>query len=187
MGALTKYMTVDTRLIFVRHGDAVITQPEQPRTLTPLGMNQARAAAAALADRPISQLWSSSMARAEQTAAVIGESLGRPIQLDDRLRERKNEDPAPGVTAADDDPAYVLERLRSMVADVVDACRGRTALLVTHAGITGSGLVAMCGNLSWEYVAEHPLGNCSISEIMVDRVGNWVCLTWDGRPIVNTR
>lgn len=167
-----------TRLIFVRHGDAVISQPGQPRTLTPTGAEQARAAANALADRTIAGIWSSSMARADQTATIIGRRLNLPVQLDDRLRERKDEDPAPGITAADDDPDIVLERLTSMVTDIIETCPGQTALVVTHGGITTHGLLTMCDNLDENYVASHQLGNCSISEIVVDD-SKWTCLTWD--------
>lgn len=169
-----------TRLIFVRHGDAVITEPGRPRTLTPTGAKQAKTAGNALANRTIAGIWSSSMARAEQTAAILGGLLNLPVQLDDRLRERQDEDPAPGIAAPDDDPDFVLQRLNSMVTDIIGACPGQTALVVTHGGITTHGLLRMCENLDEEYVAAHQLGNCAISEVVIDDSGEWTCISWDG-------
>lgn len=172
------------QLIFVRHGDAVISQAGMPRMLTPAGISQANEVARVLAGRTIAKVWSSSMVRAEQTAAVIGESLGLPVLLDDRLRERQDEDPAPGVTAADDDPADVLERFSSMVGEIIAACPEQTALIVTHGAITTRGLLTMCSNLDEDYVAAHPLGNGAIVEVNVDQAGDATCLSWGGQSLV---
>ncbi|WP_152362252.1 histidine phosphatase family protein [Microlunatus speluncae] len=172
-----------TKIIFVRHGDAVITTPGMPRSLTELGRRQAQALVPALSHRVIIAIWSSSMLRAKQTAEIIGAALGLPINPDDRLRERRDEDPAPGVTAENDDPATVLHRLLSIVTEASVRHRSQTVLFVTHGGITALGLSSRCHNLSRQYVDANPLINTAVSEITVDPSGVWTCLTWNGQPV----
>ena len=84
-------------MILLRHGqsefnlaftqtrrDPGITDPK----LTPLGHEQALAAAAALADRGITRILASPYTRALQTAQPVAEALGLPIQIHPVVRER---------------------------------------------------------------------------------------------------
>jgi broad specificity phosphatase PhoE len=82
-----------TRIIFVRHGmtrenELRIMQGAQPTELTPQGRIQAAAAAQALkAYEPVA-LYSSNYVRACQTADIISEVMGLPVQENTRLREQ---------------------------------------------------------------------------------------------------
>jgi len=55
--------------------------------LSERGRSQAQAAAAHLAGRGVTVIYSSDLLRAKQTAAIIGERLGLEVKLDRRLRE----------------------------------------------------------------------------------------------------
>ena len=97
------------RLVLVRHADAAPGSPDELRTLTPVGREQARALGKQLASeglRPDTVL-SSPLLRARETAAGLG--LGE-AEADDRL--------APGAT---------VESLRAAVAG-----RGDTVVAVAH-------------------------------------------------------
>ena len=60
---------------------------EDPR-LTPLGHDQAAAAAEALAERPIRRIVASPYTRALQTAAPTARALGLPVRIHPGVRER---------------------------------------------------------------------------------------------------
>jgi len=83
-----------TTLHLVRHGQSEwnLTGRLQGQTghvpLTPLGVEQAAAAARALAGRDIAAVHASDLRRARQTAEVIAAALGLPVQLDAGLREQ---------------------------------------------------------------------------------------------------
>lgn len=84
-------------MLLVRHGqsefnaaftltrvDPGIPDPE----LTPTGRRQAEAAAAALAAHGVRRLVASPYTRTLQTASIIAGTLGLPIEIDPRVRER---------------------------------------------------------------------------------------------------
>ena len=85
------------RMILLRHGQsefnlhftATRRDPgiEDPR-LTPLGQDQARAAADALADAGLTRIIASPYTRALQTAAPVAERLGLPVMVTTAVRER---------------------------------------------------------------------------------------------------
>lgn len=71
------------RIIFVRHGE-----PDYEHDcLTETGHRQAAAAAERLADMGISEIFSSPMGRAQQTAAYTAERLGLPVRTLDYMHE----------------------------------------------------------------------------------------------------
>jgi probable phosphoglycerate mutase len=75
------------RVILARHGEAAVPSDGGPRVLTSTGELQSVALAQMVADRRVAALWSSTLARAQQTAALVGERLSLPLTPDDRLRE----------------------------------------------------------------------------------------------------
>ncbi len=81
-----------TRLVLVRHGqtDWNLEGRYQGQTDLPLnaaGRAEASALAEQLAGRPLEAIYSSNLRRAHETASIIAERLGMPVQIDGRLRE----------------------------------------------------------------------------------------------------
>jgi broad specificity phosphatase PhoE len=80
-------------IYLVRHGQSHVnltdlTASHRDEPLTDVGQAQAAAVAQYIAESlPVSRLISSTVQRAAQTARVISESIGVPVQWDDRLRE----------------------------------------------------------------------------------------------------
>ena len=71
------------RIVFVRHGE-----PDYANDcLTPLGREQAKAAAIRLKEEGIEEIWSSPLGRAQETAQATSELLGLPVRTLDFMRE----------------------------------------------------------------------------------------------------
>ena len=84
-----------TTVHLLRHGevfnpDGVLYGRLPGYHLSELGAEMAEGAAEALKHRPITQVWSSPMERAQQTAAPLADELGLDVVLDDRLLEATN-------------------------------------------------------------------------------------------------
>jgi broad specificity phosphatase PhoE len=77
----------------MRHGQSVWNaehrwQGHGDPELTPLGREQARTAGERLASAGIERLVASDLARARETAEIVGEVLGLALEIDERWRER---------------------------------------------------------------------------------------------------
>jgi probable phosphoglycerate mutase len=88
-------MTTPTTIILCRHGESEGNREARfgghgPTPLTELGRAQALATGRSLAGaaQAIDAIYSSDLARAEQTAQIIGDTLGIPVQTTPTLRER---------------------------------------------------------------------------------------------------
>jgi 2,3-bisphosphoglycerate-dependent phosphoglycerate mutase len=82
-----------TRILLIRHGEtdwnaAGRLQGHSDTPLNATGREQARRAAQRLAPEPVQGLYSSDLARAFETATIIGEVLGLPVVPSPPLRER---------------------------------------------------------------------------------------------------
>ena len=82
-----------TTLLLVRHGETDWNadgrlQGHTDRPLSDYGRRQARKLAAELCGEEIEAIYSSDLARARETAEIVGEQLGLPIELDPELREK---------------------------------------------------------------------------------------------------
>jgi 2,3-bisphosphoglycerate-dependent phosphoglycerate mutase len=191
------------RIILARHGDAATPDGGGPRLLTPRGIAQSEALAEVALEMRVATLWASTMERAQQTAAVVGDRLGLAVVGDDRLRELLNDEHWTPPLCDKDEPGDVyaawlagdldgtifgetghdvVERLRSVVEDVADRCRGEAALLVSHGGIIELGLTHLSRNVTAAFVDAHPLDNGETVELEVDSSG-WVCTRWAGSPL----
>jgi broad specificity phosphatase PhoE len=85
-------MPNDARLILIRHGQTEWNatgrwQGQADPPLNDLGRAQARQTAQELISHDIDVLISSDLARARETAEIIGVAIGLPVQLEPRLRE----------------------------------------------------------------------------------------------------
>ncbi|GAB4216628.1 MAG: histidine phosphatase family protein [Rhodoferax sp.] len=82
-----------TRLIVIRHGETAWNvdtriQGHRDIALNETGVQQARAAAQALADEAIAAIYASDLQRAWMTAQAIAQRSGAPLTADPALRER---------------------------------------------------------------------------------------------------
>jgi len=82
-----------TTLLLVRHGETDWNaegrlQGHTDRPLNDHGRRQATALASELAHERLDALYASDLARARETADIVGERLGLPVVLDPDLRER---------------------------------------------------------------------------------------------------
>ncbi|MDB5889375.1 MAG: phosphoglycerate mutase [Polaromonas sp.] len=86
-------MTEATRIIAIRHGEtlwnaATRIQGQLDIPLNETGHRQARRLAAALKDEPITAIYASDLARAQQTASYLASELGLAVRPEPAIRER---------------------------------------------------------------------------------------------------
>ena len=98
------------RVLVVRHAEAGPGEPDELRTLTPAGRDQARELGRRLADAGIATVLTSPLVRARETAAAIGREVGVVPESEELL--------APGATT---------DSLRAAVAD-----RAEPVVVVGH-------------------------------------------------------
>ncbi len=174
-------MTAPPGIHVVRHGQSTWNaagrvQGQVPHVpLTPLGEQQARAAARRLAGSGARAVYSSDLLRAAATAAPIAGLLGVPVTLDPDLRERsmgrlegQRSADAWALPGADwGDPGWsppggesisdVSIRVRRFVRALEQAARGAPVVVVTHGDTAGILLAALRGlpegELPWAALA----------------------------------
>jgi broad specificity phosphatase PhoE len=182
-----------TRVIFLRHGESAhnahtaaepLDEQEGDR-LTTRGLEQARAAGAALAGQGITRLLSSPLRRARETAAAVGEALGfEPVEL-----------PYAHELHAGETFEQALGRVRRLKRELEGGAAGELPLLVTHGIFTrfflldsllGEEFEAPLAGRVWQLGSQ----NCGLTTFAHGEtrdpagtpVGGWVCLTWMARP-----
>lgn len=82
-----------TRFCLIRHGETAWNaegrlQGQVDVSLSPAGEVQAQAAARGLAEERFAAIYASDLARAQQTAAALAQTLGLPVIAHEGLRER---------------------------------------------------------------------------------------------------
>jgi broad specificity phosphatase PhoE len=164
-----------TLLLLVRHGETDWNadgrlQGHTDRPLNDYGRRQARELAARLTGDAVDAIYASDLARARETAEIVGAELGLPVVLDADLRERNWgtwEGLTPGerdtVEFAGESPEEHRERIMRAVHRIAERHPGQRVVVVTHGGsmrriqaaVTGVALpvVASCG--SWGCVHEN--------------------------------
>ncbi|HET8661386.1 MAG TPA: histidine phosphatase family protein [Micromonosporaceae bacterium] len=189
-----------TRLIVWRHGqtewnatDRVQGQYDVP--LSPLGREQAAAAAARLADLHPDVIVASDLRRAADTAAALAAVTGLPVAADPRLRERHLGE-WQGLTlvevrrrwpaeldrwrAGDPSPGCAIEHIEELAKRAAAALReaagrspGGTVVVATHGGAARQGCAGLLG---WPEGVTRTLGglaNCHWTELRDDPVRGW--------------
>jgi 2,3-bisphosphoglycerate-dependent phosphoglycerate mutase len=168
-----------TQLLLVRHGEtdwnaAGRLQGHTDRPLSDYGREQARRLADDLAGEEFDAIYASDLARARETAEIVGTQLNLPILLDPDLRE-KNWGSWEGLTSTErlaidlvgesteEHQRRMLDALGRIAAEHPD---GR-ALVVTHGG-------------SMRRVQTEALG---FAMPVVENCGMWACEWEDGAVV----
>jgi probable phosphoglycerate mutase len=165
-----------TTLLLVRHGETDWNAEGrlQGHTDTPLndfGRRQARTLADALAREDVDAVYASDLARARETAEILGERLALPVALDPDLRE-KDWGSWEGLTAAERETVEPVgetteehrERVLRALRSIARRHPGGRVLVVTHGGCIRRVQAAATG------IAQPVLENC----------GRWTCAYEDG-------
>ncbi len=135
-----------TTLILVRHGEtdwnaAGRLQGHTNRPLNEYGRTQSKRLAEQLAGDGIAAIYASDLARALETAEIIGERLGLPVAVDPDLRE-KNWGTWEGLTSEErlqvefegETTEEHRERVLGAVRRIAERHPGRRIVVVTHGG-----------------------------------------------------
>jgi broad specificity phosphatase PhoE len=191
-------------IYLMRHGQSVVnverrlTCREYAGDLTLLGRQQAHQAADWLADKAIKVIRHSPFYRAEQTAHIIGESLGIVLQVDDDLREMdcgnlesRSDDEAWSIWAdvfkrwlahdtratfpGGESYANGLERFSRALDHTDDSVN---VLLVTHGGITRTVVPYLCVNAAALQRTDN-LANTGMVVLERYDPGRYVCISWN--------
>lgn len=191
----------ERRLILVRHGSTVwntegryTTRSDIP--LSPAGIEQARATAAALASEGIDRILCSPLGRARETAEIIAAAQTRrvpAVTVDDRLTEIDS-GPFEGLTAAEINSGPLAEAhtlwhsdtdpVTPPGAETLESARSRAAAFFADAcGLAGTTLAATHGSLARVLVASVVLGAppAAHRRLWLDNC-HWVVIDLDRRP-----
>ncbi|GAB3266384.1 histidine phosphatase family protein [Nocardioides dilutus] len=184
-------------LVVARHAETEYETNEwadEGGSLTALGRKQAAALGETLAGRRVAHVWTSTMARAVQTAEITAARLGVGVTTRSGLREfgvgehagvPKHLDPFEDTylrwLAGDLDVRIpgsetgreIADRVGSVLREIADLHPGETVLVVSHGGAIGVGVPNLCRM----DVEQARLDNCGTVEIAADADG-WVCTRW---------
>jgi len=190
-----------TRLVLWRHGEtdynaAGRMQGHLDSALTPVGWNQARFAAPALARFSPDLVIASDLRRATDTATVLTEAIGVPLRIDKRLREThlgewqgltgaQVDERAPGdrdrwrtdprwAPPGGESRVEVAERAQEVVADLLrpGADPGETVLLAAHGGLITALTARLLGLPVETWPVLGGIANCHWVELG-RRTGRW--------------
>jgi broad specificity phosphatase PhoE len=166
-----------TTLLLVRHGETDWNaegrlQGQTDRPLSGYGRRQARQLAEELEGEQLEAIYSSDLARARETAEIVGERLGLPVELDPDLRE-KDWGTWEGLTAVERDRTEFAGE--STEAHQERMLRALERISELHPG-TGRVLVVTHGG-SMRRVQTAALG---MALPVVENCGRWLCACENG-------
>ncbi len=167
-----------TTLLLVRHGETDWNadgrlQGQTDRPLNDYGRRQAQQLAETLETDKLEAIYSSDLARARETAEIVGERLGLPVALDPDLRE-KDWGNWEGLTPVERDrvefvgettEAHQERTLRALRRIAERHAGDRPVLVVTHGG-------------SMRRVQTVAMG---MALPVVENCGRWLCAYENGR------
>jgi broad specificity phosphatase PhoE len=186
-----------TTFVIARHAEAEYETSEwddEGGSLTLRGRRQAAELAASLRTRRVAHVWTSTLARAVQTAEIAAAALGVGVTTRMGLREFSSGDLAG--TTRDLDPfretyarwldgeldlrlpggetaLEVVDRFGAVLQEAADLHPGETVLVVSHGGAIGLGVP----NLTRMDARQQQLDNCDTVEVLAD-ADAWVCTRW---------
>jgi len=165
------------RLLLVRHGETDWNaegrlQGQTDRRLSVFGRRQARQLAEELDGEEFDAIYASDLARARETAEIVGERLGLPVVLDPALRE-KDWGTWEGLTPVERDRVeFVGESTEShqrrtlrALERIAERHPGGLVLVVTHGG-------------SMRRVQTAAMG---MAMPVVENCGRWLCAWENGK------
>jgi probable phosphoglycerate mutase len=175
-------------LVLLRHGRTAWNaelrgQGHADVPLDTTGRAQVAAVAPVMAALAPARVWTSDLSRARVTAETVAAACGRPVTVDDRLREydlgertgltlaefeRKMPDEhsaflrgdvgaVPGAESSEDVAERMLSALRDAWATLAE---GECGLVVSHGAALRTGIVALLGLPASAAGAWHGLSNC---------------------------
>jgi broad specificity phosphatase PhoE len=157
-----------TTLLLVRHGETDWNaegrlQGHTDRPLNEYGRRQARELADRLALEEIAAIYASDLARAQETAEIVGTRLGLPVVVDPDLRE-KNWGSWEGLTSEErltvefegESTEQHRERILRSVRRIVERHPDQRIVVVTHGGSLRRIQAAVSG------VAMPVIDNCAV-------------------------
>jgi probable phosphoglycerate mutase len=188
-------------LLVARHGQAHEPEPgaDGDLGLTPEGVAQARALAAALGERKVAGLFTSTLRRAVETAAVVGEELGlRPEALSGlvefdlgpdadtpdgearalQVMRRWVDGDLGAALPGGESGTQVVTRFTGAAEEIADRFRGETVLVISHGGVMSLVLphvaAATPGMTESRWIPP-----CGVAEVHLDADG-WMLKGWPG-------
>lgn len=193
-----------TELIIIRHGETAWNledrmQGHSDSDLTPLGVRQAEAVAARLADERIDAIHASDLGRATRTAGVLAQAKGLTVVPEPSLRERnmgifqgmafpeiRQRHPDEYAQFASRRPEYVIPSGESMtqchdrviagLQAIADRYPGRKLAIVTHGGPLSAAFRHTMG-LPVNSTRHWSLFNASINRFAVQEK-TWQLILW---------
>ena len=197
-----------TTLLAIRHGETLWNEEKRYQghgdsPLTETGRNQVAALGRRMKKIRVDALISSDLGRAQETASIVADYTGHPLELDSRLRER-NYGVLEGLTVHEikarhskilnqlnsDDPDYIIpegeshrqqyQRNVEFIEELLTKRSGATVAVVAHGGVLDS---------IFRYIARLPLDqprcfvtiNASLTIITHGSfygTARWVIETW---------
>lgn len=194
------------RLLIARHGDAEYATPRGVMTLdegrlSALGREQVEHMAQNLRHENVAFVYSSRLARAEQSAQVVASALGVGTQSVGGLQEYevgelvgRRYDDARAQEVFDawmdgnleagfpggETGLHIVERFRAALETIADQHRGETVVVFTHGGVMSLAVPRLARNVRNDLARRQYLPNAEPAEVLVDADGFRV-VTWPGK------
>lgn len=202
---------IPLRLILVRHGQIAANVRGELETTTPgpeltaLGVQQATALAAALADEPVGALFASTMIRTQRTVAPLSEARALPVTVLPGLREVDAGD----LTMRSDRPSVeryqgtafgwadgqldtvmpgaaggreFFARYDEAVA-AIEAAGAACAVAVSHGTAIRVWVAGRSTNVDAGFAAARPLTNTGAVVLEGSSAEGWLVTAWEGEAL----
>ncbi|HEX7716292.1 MAG TPA: histidine phosphatase family protein [Marmoricola sp.] len=203
------------RLLFLRHGQThgntagALDTAEPGLDLTDLGVQQAEAAARALADQGVDRIYVSTLARTHQTAAPLAARLGLEPRVLPGLREiaagdyemasdhdavagyigtvadwieRRYDTRMPGGESGHEFLARYDDAVATILRDLTEGGQ-KQALVVSHGAAMRTWISARVDDVESHAQATEPLHNTACIEIVGDLTTGWRIDAWHCEPV----
>ncbi len=196
------------RVLVARHGAADYETDllsDGGGSLTALGRRQSANLAEVLAGERISHVYVSSESRAVQTGEIVAARLGVGVSVREALREFSvgshagqpvEPDPFAPTFASwlggdlearidgGESGVEVVDRMSGVLAEIADAHRGESVLVVSHGGVMCMALPHLADNLVPTYSQGRALDNCAVVRLDADADG-WVARCWADEDVLS--